>query len=64
MLKLYDLQTEYQSNPLGLDEKRPAFSWKLTSGHTGVRQEKCRIRVCLKDEPVWDTGVLETDRSI
>ena len=64
MLKLYDLQTEYQNSPLGLDEKNPAFSWKLTSDHTGVRQEKCRIQVCLNDEEVWDTGILETDRSI
>ena len=64
MLKLYDLQTEYRRNPLGLDEKRPAFSWKLRSDNTGVMQEKCQIQICQNDMPVWDTGLLETEKSI
>lgn len=63
MLKLYDLKVEYRSNPLGLDEKRPAFSWKLHSDNAGVRQEKCQIQICQNNMPVWDTGVLETGKS-
>lgn len=64
MLKLYDLQTEYRNNPLGMDEKRPAFSWKLDSDHTGVRQEKCQIQVCQDEVTIWDTGQMETEVSI
>lgn len=64
MLKLYDLQVEYRSNPLGLDVKRPAFSWKLQSDNTSVRQKKCRIQICQNDVQVWDTGLQETEKSI
>lgn len=64
MLKLYDLQVEYRSNPLGLDVKRPAFSWKIQSDNTSVRQKKCRIQICQNDVQVWDTGLQETEKSI
>ena len=64
MLKLYDLRIEYRRNPMGLDERRPAFSWKLRSDHKGIRQRKCRICIFQDGEPVWDTGTMETERSI
>ena len=64
MLKLYDLKTEYRVNPIGLDEPRPAFSWKMKSDGRGIRQASCRITVSEGDVCVWDTGVLETDRSL
>ena len=31
MLQIYDLKTEYLSNPLGIDAANPRFSWKLRS---------------------------------
>lgn len=64
MLKIYDLQTEYRSNPIGLDEKRPAFSWKLQSDSRDTRQASCRIRVLQDGRTVWDTGLLHTDQSV
>ena len=64
MLEILDLQTEYRSNPIGLDEKKPAFSWKLQSDHRGVRQVSCRIRVLQEGRTVWDTGRLHTEQSV
>lgn len=64
MLEIVDLQTEYRSNPIGLDESRPAFSWKLRSDGRDIRQAVCRVQVLKNGESVWDTGFLETDRSV
>jgi alpha-L-rhamnosidase len=30
-MTLYDLRVEPRAEPLGLDEKRPRFSWKIAS---------------------------------
>ena len=64
MLTLYDLKTEYRTDPIGLDVQRPAFSWKLSSDRRGVRQASCRLTVREGETTVWDTGVLETDQSL
>ena len=64
MLSLYDLQTEYQDNPLGLDAKRPAFSWKLRCEARDTVQARYRIAVSREGAPVWDSGVVESDQSL
>ena len=64
MLKLYDLKTEYRVNPIGLDEPQPAFSWKLKSDKTGIRQNSCRITVFEGEDCTWDSGWLKTEKSL
>ena len=64
MLKLYDLKTEYRGNPIGLDEPQPAFSWKLKSDKTGIRQDSCRITVFEGELCAWDSGWLKTEKSL
>ena len=64
MVKLYDLKTEYRVNPIGLDEPRPAFSWKLKSDKKGVYQDSCRITVFDGEACVWDSGWLKTGQSL
>ena len=64
MLELYDLQTEYRVNPIGLSETRPAFSWKLRSDRIGVTQCLARVRVTDGQQTVWDSGPMATDRSV
>ena len=64
MLKIDHLQTEYRTNPIGLDEEKPAFSWKLLSDGRNIRQAACRIRVLKNERTVWDTGLLATDQSL
>ena len=53
-MKAYYLQTEYRTNPLGIDEYNPLLRWKCTGG---VRQTAYRI--CVWDEAdtiLFDTG--------
>ena len=60
---VYDLQTEYLTNPLGIDEPLPRFSWKIKSDNRGVMQEAYRIVVKNGDTTVWDTGKVESAES-
>ena len=55
-----------QIEPLGLDEKEPLISWVFTSAQKGMKQAKSQIRVRESRDGslVWDTGRMETDRSI
>lgn len=64
MLTIYDLETEYRSNPIGIDEKYPAFSWKLKSTEEDILQKNYHITISREGKPVWDTGVVESDRSL
>lgn len=64
MLKIYDFEVEYQKNPLGLDMEVPAFSWKLDSDQNNVMQKMYQIRVYCDDQMVWDTGKVESERSL
>ena len=68
MLEIYDIQTEYRTNPLGIDEKRPAFSWKLRSEKNDTMQTGYRIVVSPKDagiwNRVWDSEWIESDQSV
>lgn len=64
MLTIYDLETEYRNNPVGIDELCPAFSWKLKSMEKDIMQKSYRITVSKDGELVWDTGIVETDSSL
>lgn len=64
MLKLYDLTIEYKHHPLGLDEVQPRFSWKLQSDGQNVTQAARQITLQTGGHPVWDSGRLETEKSI
>lgn len=64
MLILYDFQTEYRSRPLGLDVEQPGFSWKLSSSENNTVQQSYRIVVFKENELQWDSGVVQSDRSL
>lgn len=63
MLTLRDLTIEYKSDPIGLDEVQPRFSWKLESDRNDTRQAAYRITVS-NSEPLWDSGRVESEQSI
>ncbi len=63
MLRIYDLKTEYRTNPYGIDASHPRFSWKLESDKQGVVQKKYRIIVNCRDEILWDSGEVLSDES-
>lgn len=64
MLKLEKFLIEYRKNPLGLDVKKPGFSWILTSDEQDVMQTAYRIIVKNDGKIVWDTKKVESDQSI
>ncbi|MBN1418246.1 MAG: glycoside hydrolase family 78 protein [Planctomycetes bacterium] len=66
-----NLVCEYRTNPLGIDVREPRLSWMLESAERGERQTAYRIRVASSaaklgagEADLWDSGRVETDRSI
>jgi len=62
---IYDLKTDGMTNPLGLDDETPAFSWKMQSSVTGAAQKA--YHVVVKDaagSSVWDSGTVESADSV
>lgn len=60
MLKIYDIKTEYLTNPIGMDEAKPRFSYKLK----GCCSRQLARRIIIKDSSnniAWDSGFIETD---
>lgn len=56
------LQTEYWTNPIGLDAVAPLFTWKRSDG-SSERQTGCRVRVWTDaEETIWDSGYVPTER--
>ena len=55
---IYDMKTEDLINPIGIDEKKPRFSWKLQSKISGTVQTAYRIIVRSDNDTVWDSGKL------
>ena len=62
------LRTEYKENPLGIDARRPRFSWELVSSARGVVQAAYQVRVAaseagLAKRALWDTGRVQSGES-
>jgi len=61
-----DLRVEWRDTPLGIDTRRPRFTWVLSANDTGVRgqaQQACRVVVAstaaaagVGHGDVWDSG--------
>ncbi|MDQ2660676.1 MAG: family 78 glycoside hydrolase catalytic domain [Actinomycetota bacterium] len=63
------LKTDNAVNPLGITSFEPSFSWQLASSARDVMQASYEIRVAattddLGSNDVWNSGVVESDRSI
>ena len=65
---LYDLRTEYLTNPVGLDEKYPRLKWKIKDDKRGSRQIAYSITVGIDSINVssgigshWNTGKIMSD---
>lgn len=58
-----DLRTEYLERPIGMDEPKPRFSWKLEG--TAKRQTAYKVVVRSQDrDVVWDSGWVESGESV
>lgn len=70
-LAVKNLRCEYRTNPLGIDVARPRLGWQIESGRRGAGQSAYRILVASSREKLarnegdlWDTGRVESDRSL
>lgn len=69
LMNIYDLRTQGETLPLGIDTTRPVFSWKL-AGESGTFQHSYRIKVASEKElllgvaDMWDSGVVQADESL
>lgn len=63
------LLTNHLENPLGIGGKAPQLGWQVDAERRGVRQSSYEIhvassRTALGDPDVWDSGVVDSDRSV
>jgi len=70
-LKAINLLCEYSSNPIGLDEKKPRFSWEVEVNDQGKFQSAYQILVASSREEiqnnhgdVWDSGKVKSEQSV
>jgi alpha-L-rhamnosidase len=58
------LRCEYGKNPIGIDIPQPRFSWTVNALERGAGQSAYRIAVTAGGTTVWDSGKVESDRSV
>jgi alpha-L-rhamnosidase len=70
-LRVYDPRCEYLVDPLGIDVRKPRFSWKLDSARPGQLQTAYQVLVASSLEKLtanggdlWDSGKVDSDRSV
>ena len=62
-----NLKVEYSTNPLGIDEKTPHFSWQMASARGERIVNQTAYQVVVKDpsgNAVWDTKKITGNQSI
>lgn len=66
-----DLRCEYRENPAGIDAARPRLSWVLSAAERNVKQTAWQVLIASTPErlardqgDLWDSGKIESDRSI
>lgn len=71
MIKINNLRTEYQVNPVGISGASPRFNWKLDSDEHNVWQKTYRIQCALSEKELaagenlhWDSGIVTSDQSV
>lgn len=66
-IDIYDLQVEYFTNPVGIDDPNPRLSWKIDSNTRNTHQTSYQIQVSGSvdfSDVIWDTGQVDSDQSI
>lgn len=61
-MEIYGLSTEYQSHPLGVENRHPRFGWKLR-GRAPQTAYALRVWEAASGRTVWETGRTESDVS-
>ncbi len=71
-MSVVGLKTEHMTNPIGIDDTNPLFSWKLNDTITrGQVQTSYRIRVAKSESDLendtnllWDSGEVDSDNTV
>ena len=72
-MRIYDLQCEYQSDPLGIDTETPRFSWKLSDAAQTRGQRQTAYQLLVSGSPslleqnqgdIWDSGPVTSGQSV
>lgn len=70
-LAVTETSCEYEVNPIGIGVPQPRLSWKTASDERGVLQAAYQVRCAESPEALtagrdltWDTGRVESDRSV
>ncbi|KAF1299630.1 alpha-L-rhamnosidase [Enterococcus sp. JM4C] len=66
MLAIQNLLCDYRNNPIGIDTKKPTFSWEIISDKVNVYQEQFNIQVSLTqtfNQIIWNKKTF-SDNSI
>src|SRR3954470_12664757 len=64
-VKLQNVLIENRSNPVGLDNKQPRFSWQLVSDKKNVMQSAYEVKVADENKKqVWTSGKVDSDQSV
>jgi alpha-L-rhamnosidase len=65
---VYDLKSEYLTNPIGLDTKKPRFTWKIKDQRRGAVQNAYQItvgkdsaKVASGQGSLWKTQKIKSD---
>ena len=59
-----NLLTENRTNPTGIDETTPRFSWQLISAKRNVLQTAYECKVMNGNNVLWSSGKVTSDRSV
>lgn len=69
--KAHNLLCEYLTNPPGIDEAHPRFSWVLNDKRTGARQTAYQVLVSADSMEIvrgsgrqWNSGIIRTNQSL
>ena len=65
--EVINLKCEHLIDPLGIDAKKPRFSWQMKSDTRGICQSSYQIRVStdehfLPESMVWDSGIIDSNQ--
>jgi alpha-L-rhamnosidase len=63
-MRAENLRVDYQSDPVGIDDRTPSLSWQLGSRAPGQRQRAYQVRVFGHSGVLWDSGKVASDDSI
>lgn len=65
-VSVVDLDVNHLTDPMGIDDTRPVFAWRIDSNVVGAKQDSYRVEVARDaafDRVVWDSGTIQSDES-